>query len=125
MSPDPICLSLTASPYAAWPPLGQKSLGLWPKNLSQILNYHNFQVYFLATIVREKCARWRCFMLYNLLYVFHLLLDFLFTKKINFLLYVYVKFNTFSVKYIFEKNATLSYRPLFIQIRFSRVILTI
>ena len=42
----------------------------------------------------------------------------LYLQKNNFWHYVYVKFNTFSVKYIFEKNAILSYKLFFNQIRF-------
>ena len=57
----------------------------------------------------------------SLIYYYTLYLQ----KKNDFWHYVYVKFNTFSVKYIFEKNAILSYKLFVTQIRFSRVILTI
>ena len=61
----------------------------------------------------------------NTLYsVLAVLLDLEFTKN-DFWHYVYVKFNIFSVKYFLEENAILSYKPVFTQIRFSRVILTI
>ena len=65
-------------------------------------------------------------MFVNLLYKmsFDLLLDLVFTKN-YFWYYVYVKFNLFFVKYIFEKNAILSYKLVFTQIPFSRAILTI
>ena len=65
-------------------------------------------------------------MFVDLLYKMSLIYYYTFyLQKNDFWHYVYVKFNTFSVKYIFEKNAILSYKLLFTQIRFSRVILTI